>query len=417
MVVSFPGRIIIDHMPKTGGQALSKWLITRLGSGCVSPDLLGGHHELIRTYGGHHSIISGHMHFFAGENLDPRYQYITCLREPVDRVLSWLFFVLYDAIPDERSKPNKEAAEIFLKSEGRECPNDFISEYSNFYVHHFSSIGGRRAGAGNAKSISQEDRLAAALAAIRQYDVVGIYEDFRGFTAEVASLIGLDAPANIPKFNVSTQRPPVDKISPALRQRIMDLNQNDARLYSEVIKWKKEGAPPPPAPKSFSGWLKAARQKRKAPTAPAPSALNHGIEWQKYSPEETLLTAPFGVMTVKSPVSPMTVNQQKILHILITNQGFQKWASSTQFPLYASYHWLLSSGETYGHPSVRTPVPVKLLRAGESVAVDMTVVAPGRPGLYTLVATLIQDQFTWLERRGFTPAIITVVVKNPEAPA
>ena len=356
------------------------------------------------------------MGFFAGEKLDPRYQYITCLREPVERVLSWLFFVLYDAIPDERSKPNKEAAEIFLKSEGRECPSDFISEYSNFYVHHFSLIGGRQAGTGNIKSMSQEDRLAAALAAIRQYDVVGIYENFRDFTAEVACLIGLDAPANIPKFNVSTQRPPIDKISPTLRQRIMHLNENDARLYSEVIKWKEKGAPAAPAPKSFSGWLKVGRQKKKALTALAASVPNHGIEWQRYSPEETLLTAPFGMLSVKSPVSPMTVNQRKILRILITNQGFQKWASSIQFPLNASYYWLLPSGETYDHASVRTPVPVKLLRAGASVAVDMTVVAPRDPGLYTLVATLIQDQFSWLERRGFTPAIITVAVKNPEAP-
>ena len=119
-IKSFPGRIVFDHRPKTGGQALSAWLIDRLGAGCVSPNLTGSNAELIKLYGGIYSIISGHVNFLDRGTLDPRYQYITCLREPVDRVLSWLFFVLDDATIVPHSEHVRRSADIFFRSEGKE---------------------------------------------------------------------------------------------------------------------------------------------------------------------------------------------------------------------------------------------------------------------------------------------------------
>jgi hypothetical protein len=375
---------------------------------------MGGHRELIQTYGGQHSVISGHLRFFTGETLDPRYQYVTCLRDPVDRVLSWLSFVLYDSILDERSKPIKEAAQVFFESEGRECPDNLITDYSNFYVNHFAAIGYRKWPAVNVAKMSQDQKLAAALRGIRQYELVGIYEDFRGFATDLANLIGIETPRNIRKVNVSTRRPP---ISSALRQRIIELNEHDARLYAEVIKWKGEKAPTRSGPRSFLGRLKVGRNNRKTLVSPADSGLSHNVKWGKYKPEETLLTAAFGTLSVESAVSPMTIGQRKVLRVIIKNCGFQRWNCGPRFTLNASYHWLRASGKTYEYEGMRTPLPAEPLDAGASVAVDMTVVAPRHPGLYTLVATVIQDQGSWLERRGFTPAIITVVVKTPEAPA
>ena len=98
----FPGRIIFDHLPKTAGMSINSWLIDSLGDGCVIPNLIGMHSDLIVSYGGLYSIISGHIHFSAREGLDPRYQYITCIREPIDRVVSWLYFVsnnIYNSHP------------------------------------------------------------------------------------------------------------------------------------------------------------------------------------------------------------------------------------------------------------------------------------------------------------------------------
>ena len=86
----FAGRVIFDHLPKTAGQAINSWLTKELGGGCVTTNLNGQHEDLIRLYGGEYSIISGHV-YFQGNGLDPRYHYMTSLREPLDRVVSWLF--------------------------------------------------------------------------------------------------------------------------------------------------------------------------------------------------------------------------------------------------------------------------------------------------------------------------------------
>ena len=59
----FDGRIIFDHLPKAAGTAVNAWLVKVLGSGCVTPNLIGKHQDLICRYGGEYSVISGHVNF------------------------------------------------------------------------------------------------------------------------------------------------------------------------------------------------------------------------------------------------------------------------------------------------------------------------------------------------------------------
>jgi len=39
----FNGRVIFDHLPKTGGQAVNAWLTNMLGTGTVTTNLIGEH--------------------------------------------------------------------------------------------------------------------------------------------------------------------------------------------------------------------------------------------------------------------------------------------------------------------------------------------------------------------------------------
>ncbi|WP_262966474.1 Wzt carbohydrate-binding domain-containing protein [Methylobacter psychrophilus] len=227
----FPGRIIFDHIPKTAGQATNAWLMDKLGSGCVTTNLSGNHLDMIRQYGGLYSVICGHVHFNDGERLDSLYQYMTCLRDPIDRVISWLYFVInnYDnlQIPELRMMVRS-----FLDSDGQDFSDGLIVHISNANVEHFCRI--------NGTGLELDDeKVANALAAIKQYDVVGLYEDMPQFFAHVAALIGLPPPQEIARVNVTNQRPQVEQLSPALRERIVELNQLDLRLYAEVVAWKQ----------------------------------------------------------------------------------------------------------------------------------------------------------------------------------
>lgn len=250
--MAFPGRVIFDHLPKTAGQAINAWLLDALGSGCVTPNLIGNHRDLIRQYGGLYSVISAHVFFRNAERLDSRYQYMTFFREPIDRAVSWIFFVSNDVEIARDNASLKEGARQFIANGGYQSSPEFLESITNPYTEHFCRINGNG-------SECDEEKIANALAAIKQYDVVGLYEDMPRFLGDVAALIGLLPPQTIARVNVTRQRPQVEQVSPALRERIVALNQLDLRLYAEVVAWKASTAQyetTQPPPLTASKWEK-----------------------------------------------------------------------------------------------------------------------------------------------------------------
>lgn len=258
----FSGRIVFDHLGKTGGMAVTSWLMDSLGGGTVTPDVVGYHSELLRRYGGLFPIISAHIFFDVG--LDPRYEYITLLRDPVDRVVSWLFYA-DNTVPDTPEyQLHKAGARDFIQSDGQIISDDIAESVSNYYVTHFSQIQ-------NISGISYEEKVEVALQSLMDFKVVGIYEKFSSFLSDVSDLIGLPAPESIARVNGTSRRPMVNEITPALRARIVELNQLDIRLYNKVVAWKES---------------LDQRRTEKAVTLFAPL-------WQKYEPtRERVLTTP-----------------------------------------------------------------------------------------------------------------------------
>lgn len=225
---AFPGRVFFDHLTKTAGQAINKWLFESLGSGCVSPNLIGNHLELIREFGGLYSVISAHVWFSQNDELDPRYQYITLFREPMDRAVSWVFYLLNDVPEDPTTVLLKGGALRFIETDGCDSTPEFLESITNPYVKHFECL---------CKG-ARDDGVSSALGVVQQYDVVGIYEEMPRFVSDVAGLIGLPPPKALPRFNVTSKRLTVGEVSPAVRQRIEELNQLDLRLYDQVVSWK-----------------------------------------------------------------------------------------------------------------------------------------------------------------------------------
>jgi hypothetical protein len=224
----FPGRVIFDHLHKTAGQAVNAWLADELGGGSVTPNLVGSHGELIRKYGGRYSIISAHIFFENSEGLDGRYQYLTLFRDPIDRVVSWLYFLKENH--EGLDMPLLRSAAIkFLESDGEN--SDGLYGISNEYVEHFCRING-------SGTESDEVKYANALAAIKQYDIVGLYHELPRFLADVSALIGVPAPSQISRINATKARLKIEHISPVLRKRLVALNQLDLRLFEEVVAWK-----------------------------------------------------------------------------------------------------------------------------------------------------------------------------------
>jgi hypothetical protein len=225
----FSGRVIFDHLPKTAGQTINAWLRTTFGSGCVTGNLTGSHRELIKRFGGEYSLLSAHISFF-GEGLDPRYQYVTCLRDPIDRVVSWLYFVLKSpSLLSSQRAGVAAAVEAFVQSEGSLAqPNAEASplrdHISNYYVNHFAAIA-------QISTASDDEKLTKALEAIGRYDIWGFYEALPQLVADFAALLESPAPAMVGRVNVTIGRPRLDRISPAFRRSLEELNSLDIQFY------------------------------------------------------------------------------------------------------------------------------------------------------------------------------------------
>ncbi len=223
---AFSGRILFDHLPKTAGTATATWLTDVLGTGCVSPQVNGLHRKVISQYGGTYSVISAHVDFDMGEMLDPRYQYVTCLRDPIDRAVSWLYYVLevYRDIPD--SKLFRDVSKL-VKSDGKDLDAALIPSISNLYVNHFSRIG---MGGPLSGRLSAEH----CVNVLARYDLVGIQEDLLSFLNEFGRFIGSPPLTKIPNCRVTRDRPSLENVPCGLRDRLTEINQLDSQLYRHI---------------------------------------------------------------------------------------------------------------------------------------------------------------------------------------
>jgi len=287
----FPGRIFFDHLPKTGGTAVAEWLRQSLGSGCVTRGhMWGRNRDLIRQFGGRFSVISAHTHFRRGDGLDPRYRYVTLLRDPIDRTLSWLYFVAENS-GHTAADHDQTAVRVrrFLDSEGQDVDENLLSEVSNVYCRHFAAIFD-----GSPESPGDP---ASSLAAIQAYSVAGIYEDMPAFLAEFGALVGLPAPESIPRVHVTARRPAVKDISPTMRERIAALNELDLNLYTNFAGWKRHIGPQQsdngqsglPAPQ----WEPYEAPKGRASTAAEFALKNASLSGGKTHPQGALVCFEF----------------------------------------------------------------------------------------------------------------------------
>ena len=219
--LSTAGRVIFDHLQKTGGTAVNEWLQTTLGDGCASPKITTiDHRSLVAKFGGTYSVLTAHVKF-DGQGMYPRYQYVTLLREPTDRMMSWLYSVVNKHTAAELGE-YWHVAKKFIESDGDEG-GDLLN--GNFYVKHFAEIDGVNLADGRSL-------IDAAVGALERFDVWGIYEVMPEVLADFSGLLGVQAPVCLEPVNVTRERPNIGDLGDSIRARIIELNSLDIEFYS-----------------------------------------------------------------------------------------------------------------------------------------------------------------------------------------
>ena len=143
-------KVIFLHIPKTAGQSIHAALIDGFGEQAVCPARVN--HQL-RNYSvqelNKYSVFSGHFDWSMLDCIQGEKYVFTVLRSPLDRILSFYFY-LYDkaqtlSSPD-LNKPENQGMKAILELSVDEYFNDgpmhlrrFIdNHYDNFYTYYFA---------------------------------------------------------------------------------------------------------------------------------------------------------------------------------------------------------------------------------------------------------------------------------------
>jgi Wzt C-terminal domain/Sulfotransferase family len=216
-------RYFFDHLAKTAGTAIHRFLRNALGEHRVTPQVIGEHRELISRYG-NYDIITAHVIFKPGATLDPNRAYFTILREPLDRALSWLYFVSHDVAETEEIGGQRQAARKFLASDGDTWSPLLDEALREPYLRHFSRLSNESC------TVSRASKIDLALQALNTYGLVGIYNCLGFFLDDLCNELGLQR-QSLPVANATTNRPKVDEISQSLRNRLEELTSADQELF------------------------------------------------------------------------------------------------------------------------------------------------------------------------------------------
>jgi hypothetical protein len=224
-------RLVFDHLPKTAGTSIVAAIDAMVGESSALPSISNPHRAVLAAAGARRAI-AGHLWFTPGEALAPDVFYCTLLRDPVDRFLSHHAFTgemargAHDAARGvDQLDPQVLASGSLDLAAYLDSPDPHLrGSYRNVQAVHFAE----RLVA-DPRSLDDAALLEAAAASLAEYDLVGHFGDLQGFIDAIAARLGVE-PVVLPRLNVTGKRPAVDAVTPALRRRLEEANQVDARL-------------------------------------------------------------------------------------------------------------------------------------------------------------------------------------------
>ena len=216
--------LIFLHIPKTGGSTLYKILERHFSPAeTVTLDTPGvaRFKTLPAAKRGRYRLIQGHMHFGLHRFIPRASTYITFLRQPAERVLSFYYYAR--STPDHYLYPLLTTGRVDLRTLlGREL----TSELCNFQT---------RALAGDEwedpQRIVTRDALERAKANLgSHFSVVGLQEEFDASLLLLGRAFGWNLPFYV-KENVTKEKPPNASMDVETRKLVEETNSLDVELY------------------------------------------------------------------------------------------------------------------------------------------------------------------------------------------
>jgi hypothetical protein len=218
--------VIFLHIPKTGGTTFHRILernykpnqtVTFNGSNRLAE--VGRFTKLPESERGRYRLIKGHVSFGLHRFVPGKSTYVTFLRHPVARVIS--FFYYARSQPDHYLYQTLTEQGVDLKAllkQGKAL------ELFNFQTRLIS-------GAGDSEPALDRTALERAKQNLwRHFHLVGLTEKFDASLFLVRRSLGWDLPFYTRK-NVTVLKPPIDKLDAETRALVYEANSLDLELY------------------------------------------------------------------------------------------------------------------------------------------------------------------------------------------
>ena len=224
--------VIFIHIPKCAGTTLTQGIIQKTFSrrqrlifhGNSTRALISQLQGMPDYRKERIRCIAGHFAFGIHQFLPQRAQYITLLREPVDRVVSHYYF----ARRTERHYLHKQAGSISLKDYVEKLEN---LEMDNGQTRILAGIGhGARFG-----HCTQQMLDTAKENLQKHFAAAGVSERFDDFLRLVENRLGWDI-LHYKIKNAGHDRPQVQDVDAETRAAIIEHNRLDIELYRYVVK-------------------------------------------------------------------------------------------------------------------------------------------------------------------------------------
>ncbi|MCP3177581.1 FkbM family methyltransferase [Desulfuromonas sp. KJ2020] len=122
---------------------------------------------------------------------------------------------------------------------------------------------------------------------------------------------------------------------------------------------------------------------------------------------------PLGSIISKNVMKlPLLLNPGEVflIDLELRNSSKEKWYSYGSKPIFISYHWYKTEGDTVIYDGVRSVLSKEFIAPSTYSTECAKIIAPTEKGEYNLIVTLVQEGVSWLESRGFEPVMIKTIV-------
>ncbi|CAD6509688.1 hypothetical protein LMG27952_00302 [Paraburkholderia hiiakae] len=377
------------HIPKTGGTSLISFLDDQFDPEDICPaQLLPELFALPEGSTSRYRLFRGHLWHGLDTYVRRSLTYITMLRDPVQRTVSWYLHAKRDANAYRHQQMHSESWSLLDFVRDTETNWDLVNTQTLFLAVDLDYQKLSRDPVGYGHAVVKEyaarrhdqELLGLAKKRLESFAFFGITERMRDSMSLLAHDLGYFPNFSARRLNVSSNRNGNGELSAAEIDAIRELTTLDQELYA---------------------WACELFDERMGEMM---GSLLTGHYWQSETLVKKSWHLPMGEqartqveVAARDAPSEVAASQSFSVRLRLSNRSRYQISSRAPNPVHVSYHWIdATRSKLVVFDGERTRLQASLM-PGEEREMQARVVAPSIPGQYILQLTLVQEGIAWFD--------------------